>query len=138
MIYGRSKDREHVPVITFSPVNRLARSTIEYDPVHARNVPQFVQTFDGDHPSHRCRGLHVEQIRQAVAVWQFVHGNRLTQTQSHGPREQSNTRRGLEHLRHPAPDATVHLNDDWTGRCEFCLLYTSDAADEEDSVDLGG
>ena len=24
------------------------------------------------------------------------------------------------------------------GQCEFCLLYTSDAADEEDSVDLGG
>ena len=22
--------------------------------------------------------------------------------------------------------------------CESCLLYTSDAADEEDSVDLGG
>src|SRR5665648_945922 len=24
------------------------------------------------------------------------------------------------------------------GKCEVCLLYTSDAADEEDSVDLGG
>src|SRR5664279_5880219 len=24
------------------------------------------------------------------------------------------------------------------GRTEYCLLYTSDAADEEDSVDLGG
>src|SRR5664280_2063268 len=24
------------------------------------------------------------------------------------------------------------------GQCSYCLLYTSDAADEEDSVDLGG
>ena len=24
------------------------------------------------------------------------------------------------------------------GICNYCLLYTSDAADEEDSVDLGG
>src|SRR5664280_2575789 len=24
------------------------------------------------------------------------------------------------------------------GHCQLCLLYTSDAADEEDSVDLGG
>src|SRR5665648_910783 len=26
----------------------------------------------------------------------------------------------------------------WRQRCTDCLLYTSDAADEEDSVDLGG
>src|SRR5664279_6225385 len=26
----------------------------------------------------------------------------------------------------------------WPGRLIVCLLYTSDAADEEDSVDLGG
>ena len=26
----------------------------------------------------------------------------------------------------------------WCGPCKHCLLYTSDAADEEDSVDLGG
>src|SRR5665648_1302652 len=27
---------------------------------------------------------------------------------------------------------------DFIGKDKFCLLYTSDAADEEDSVDLGG
>src|SRR5664280_3882362 len=36
----------------------------------------------------------------------------------------------------------VTINTDWTGeivdKSYFCLLYTSDAADEEDSVDLGG
>ncbi|CZS11544.1 hypothetical protein CDFC105_93852 [Clostridioides difficile] len=28
--------------------------------------------------------------------------------------------------------------DEETGQIYICLLYTSDAADEEDSVDLGG
>ena len=29
-------------------------------------------------------------------------------------------------------------NADWTSRIPSCLLYTSDAADERSSVDLGG
>ena len=28
--------------------------------------------------------------------------------------------------------------DGWSGKTVFCLLYTSDAADERSSVDLGG
>src|SRR5674536_234237 len=36
----------------------------------------------------------------------------------------------------PAPPATG--NSDAVGQPNNCLLYTSDAADEEDSVDLGG
>ena len=34
--------------------------------------------------------------------------------------------------------ATVQLRNPTEGRAYFCLLYTSDAADERSSVDLGG
>src|SRR5665648_1093978 len=41
----------------------------------------------------------------------------------------------------PPPNVAVRMPDaqvrGWGHRCH-CLLYTSDAADEEDSVDLGG
>src|SRR5664280_903305 len=36
------------------------------------------------------------------------------------------------------PRRTFTMPDDRTGPYRRCLLYTSDAADEEDSVDLGG
>ena len=36
------------------------------------------------------------------------------------------------------PDGTMKVLVEGYKRCEICLLYTSDAADEEDSVDLGG
>src|SRR5664279_3797967 len=35
-------------------------------------------------------------------------------------------------------DGTVAIDEFVRARAETCLLYTSDAADEEDSVDLGG
>ena len=35
-------------------------------------------------------------------------------------------------------DAGHHLHADRRGRLHDCLLYTSDAADERSSVDLGG
>ena len=45
------------------------------------------------------------------------------------------------HLRFGAPADRTGMRDDIVAYCiqaRSCLLYTSDAADEEDSVDLGG
>src|SRR5664280_2821188 len=36
------------------------------------------------------------------------------------------------------PRAIIPRRADGFDQCQVCLLYTSDAADEEDSVDLGG
>ena len=41
-------------------------------------------------------------------------------------------------IKQVAPQATISFNKFLFISVEFCLLYTSDAADEEDSVDLGG
>src|SRR5674536_403227 len=42
-------------------------------------------------------------------------------------------------LEQKAPGRVEQVNAAHTSqRCHACLLYTSDAADEEDSVDLGG
>eukprot|EP00658_Telonema_sp_P-2_P044175 TRINITY_DN3202_c0_g1_i3.p2 TRINITY_DN3202_c0_g1~~TRINITY_DN3202_c0_g1_i3.p2 ORF type:complete len:174 (-),score=30.76 TRINITY_DN3202_c0_g1_i3:15-536(-) len=38
----------------------------------------------------------------------------------------------------PLPGKVADNGSEWRERLESCLLYTSDAADEEDSVDLGG
>ena len=74
----------------------------------------------GDDPVLARRGVHQAQYRQAVFV--------------HRERQRLAVRRQGELLDIPLDVSRERLE----GRLRLCLLYTSDAADERSSVDLGG
>ena len=45
---------------------------------------------------------------------------------------------GVVHSSNLCTEITLNTNDKEIAVCNLCLLYTSDAADERSSVDLGG
>ena len=77
----------------------------------------FFQAEDGIRDLVRSRGLGDVYKRQDVAI-----------TQSSAAREAGRLQREVSQLLPVRPFAEVKI----------CLLYTSDAADERSSVDLGG
>src|SRR5665648_923973 len=51
-------------------------------------------------------------------------------------RDQERKRETIEGAKKPEDPSQPKLSDDFIAKVKHCLLYTSDAADEEDSVDL--
>ena len=78
----------------------------------------FFQAEDGIRDLVRSRGLGDVYKRQ--------------------PGDDDHRREGKRQFRQTRADGGHHAQRDPTGRLGTCLLYTSDAADERSSVDLGG
>eukprot|EP00658_Telonema_sp_P-2_P063538 TRINITY_DN52296_c0_g2_i1.p1 TRINITY_DN52296_c0_g2~~TRINITY_DN52296_c0_g2_i1.p1 ORF type:complete len:104 (-),score=36.01 TRINITY_DN52296_c0_g2_i1:27-338(-) len=88
----------------------------------------FFQAEDGIRDAQESRGLGDVYKRQVGPFGSSQQGDSVLR---------SCYRRSLDVLRENGLRTVVFCGIS-TGIYGFCLLYTSDAADEEDSVDLGG
>eukprot|EP00658_Telonema_sp_P-2_P001339 TRINITY_DN10500_c0_g1_i1.p1 TRINITY_DN10500_c0_g1~~TRINITY_DN10500_c0_g1_i1.p1 ORF type:complete len:658 (-),score=131.11 TRINITY_DN10500_c0_g1_i1:70-2043(-) len=93
----------------------------------AEEVQYYVREYNqdrgsGGHPSRFIHLLSLDDIKEQMGQGLY-----------NSIKSQVNTA-----IQKTMGDKDMLLASEWKLKCQTCLLYTSDAADEEDSVDLGG
>eukprot|EP00658_Telonema_sp_P-2_P072329 TRINITY_DN61482_c0_g1_i4.p1 TRINITY_DN61482_c0_g1~~TRINITY_DN61482_c0_g1_i4.p1 ORF type:complete len:160 (+),score=4.06 TRINITY_DN61482_c0_g1_i4:301-780(+) len=100
--------------------------------VHQREKPTE-QYSCFDRCEHHQEGTHVSVVVSTPQIAHRCRVNKPNRVHTHDPDTKGKSNNCLHHLR-AAPLTWVPA----ITLVYICLLYTSDAADEEDSVDLGG
>src|SRR5665648_1300187 len=100
-----------------------------------------------DHIIGICRDVFVKKMKDYGTAWRILRPKSMTdQIYIKAQRIRSIEEKGISKIEEDARDEFIGIINYCAmaliqlelGPSEDCLLYTSDAADEEDSVDLGG